>query len=180
MSEIEKIRDEFRPKFPERITTLFVGESPPRGGTFFYDLANLSKLFCAMRKAFEAAQGKDFKSERAFLDYFKECGFYLDDLVHEPINHLGGPIRRRMRRASVQKLADSIGKCNPQCIVILMFAIEQDVMDAIQNANLENYPTVHCVPFPANGHQRCFRELMERIIPSLPTDTTKMNGKKST
>jgi dihydroxy-acid dehydratase len=83
-----------------------------------------------------------------------------------------------MRRSGVQKLAESIREYNPQCVVILGFAIEQDVVNAIQNANLESYPVVHCVPFPANGHQRCFRELMERIIPSLPTDATTTERKE--
>ncbi len=174
MREVETILERIK---PERITTLFVGESPPHGGTFFYNEDSI--LFSAMRKAFENARQETFAGKGVFLKHFEGCGFYLDDLVHEPINHLDDPIRRRMRRSGVQRLAESIREYNPQCVVILMFAIEQDVVNAIQNANLESYPVVHCVPFPANGHQKCFRELMQRIIPTLATDATILNGKKS-
>src|SRR6516164_459292 len=75
MTSFEEIRASYR---PERITTLFVGESAPHGGTFFYNQD--SGLFREIRKAFQGGAH--------FLETFRQSGFYLDDLVLEPVNHL--------------------------------------------------------------------------------------------
>ncbi len=75
MSNFENVRRSYRPR---RITTLFVGESAPHGGTFFYN--RNSGLFREIRKAFQGTE--------SFLEDFKRNGFYLDDLVLEPVNHL--------------------------------------------------------------------------------------------
>lgn len=103
MCDVETIRKSFRPK---RITTLFVGESPPHGGTFFYNEDSI--LFKAMKNAFENARQEDFAGRGVFLKHFEECGFYLDDLVYEPINHLGNPLRNANRQTGIQPLAARI------------------------------------------------------------------------
>ncbi len=168
MCDLEIIRKDFK---PDRITTLFVGESPPHGGTFFYDLTNLSKLFCAVRKAFEAAQGKNFKNEGTFLDYFKECGFYLDDLVHEPINHLVRQPRREKRKKGIPCLSGRIQEYKPERIVIVMCAIEDQVREAMRLAGFTG--KWDCVAFPANGNQKRFHLKMQEIIPKLPNSCNK-------
>jgi hypothetical protein len=64
---------------------LFLGESPPAGGTFFY-YAN-SKLYDATREAFEAGIPALRRTDD-FLDAFKRLGCYLEDLSPVPVNHL--------------------------------------------------------------------------------------------
>jgi hypothetical protein len=73
---LEHLRLYYRP--PE-VRVLFVGESPPAGGTFFY--AADSGLYRATRDAFyeaipEARSGK-------FLERFAAYGCYLEDLCQE-------------------------------------------------------------------------------------------------
>ena len=77
---IEAVRAKFR---PERIVTLFVGESAPNGGGFFY-LGNT-----AMARNMDRAMGDAGLSGNGdFLERFKAYGWYLDDLVLAPVNDL--------------------------------------------------------------------------------------------
>ncbi len=105
MRSFEKLRKSFR---PVRITTLFVGESAPQSGKFFY--SGDSSLFRAMKKA--------FGGQETFLEDFKKSGFYLDDLVLVPVNKLERPERSAHRWKSVSRLADRLRNYKPEAIVI--------------------------------------------------------------
>ena len=72
------IRQSFR---PEEIRILFVEESPPVGGTFFY--CGNSQMFNNMNRVIG---GHLFESTNNFLINFMENGCYLDDLVLSPVN----------------------------------------------------------------------------------------------
>ena len=80
MSKIEALRAQFR---PERITTLFVGESAPISGKFFYGGGTplARHIETAMTLAGLGGSG-------TFLDRFKSYGWYLDDLVLSPVNDM--------------------------------------------------------------------------------------------
>ena len=77
--EIEVARAHYRPK---QITTLFVGESAPYSGAFFY--YGNSAMTRHMQRAVELVLG----ASSNFLESFKAYGWYLDDLVLTPVNHL--------------------------------------------------------------------------------------------
>ena len=83
--DVERLRRRYR---PQRIRLLFVGESAPAGGTFFY--AENSTLYFETREAF-AKQFREELANRSFLDFFRGLGCYLDDLCLEPVNHLPDP-----------------------------------------------------------------------------------------
>jgi hypothetical protein len=68
---VEATRLSFR---PERITTLFVGESAPASGDFFY--YGKSAMTRCLKEAIENALAKTDD----FLEKFKRYGWYLDDL----------------------------------------------------------------------------------------------------
>jgi hypothetical protein len=78
MQRAELIRKRYLTK---EVRVLFVGESPPAGGTFFY--AANSNLYFATEEAFVAAlpalEGKDF------LEEFRRLGCYLDDLCLDAV-----------------------------------------------------------------------------------------------
>src|SRR5271154_2829946 len=154
MSNFENVRKTFQPR---RITTLFVGESAPHGGTFFYNQD--SGLFREIRKAFN---GKE-----RFLEDFKRNGFYLDDLVLEPVNHLENKDRKSLCKGSISSLAARLRDYNPEAVVILLKSIEQIVLDAIRETGLSCQ--VYCTPYPGFGNQRRFQDAMTEIIPNLPT-----------
>jgi hypothetical protein len=159
MSNFENVRKRYRPR---RITTLFVGESAPHAGTFFYN--QNSGLFREIRKAFQGTE--------LFLENFKKNGFYLDDLVLEPVNHLERPDRIALCRESVSSLAKRLSNYKPQAIVILLHSIKPMVLQAMSEAGLSYKP--FCTPYPGFGNQPRFHKAMIEIIPSLPVT----NGSK--
>ncbi len=93
---------------PERITTLFVGESPPYSGKFFYygNTALAHHMSSAMRAAGLLGDGD-------FLNRFKAYGWYLDDLVLEPLNRMTWSERMAACRNAGASLADRIAEYQP-------------------------------------------------------------------
>ncbi len=153
MTAIEELRRSYR---PSRVTALFVGESAPAGETFFY--SQNSHLYRGMKKAF----GEDDN----FLKDFKNRGFYLEDLVDEPINHQDKSLRRARRNSSIPSLAERIKLHQPEVIVVVMCAIKPMVTLALEQSGVSC--KLHCVPFPAFGQQGRFHKVMTEIIPKLP------------
>jgi len=158
MDELEKKRFQFR---PERITTLFIGESPPDCGSFFYNENSL--LYRQMKESFKELwiDGADF------LQTFKGRGFFLDDLVLFPINKNGGKERSRLRWEGSGSLAARLRQYQPNAIVALMCAIEPMVRSAARSAALDI--PIYVTAFPRPEHQERFRKEMAEIIPNLPT-----------
>ena len=133
-----------------------MGESAPHGGTFFYN--RNSGLFREIRKA--------FKGTELFLEDFKKNGFYLDDLVLEPVNHLERRNRISLCRESVSSFAKRLKSYKPEAIVILLHAIRPMVLEAMREAGLSYEP--YCTPYPGFGNQPRFHKAMIEIIPNLP------------
>jgi hypothetical protein len=80
----------------------FIGESPPAGGTFFYNANSL--LYDATREAFVAAIPALAKRPQ-FLEAFQQLGCYLDDLSLRSIDKLPKREKLRARDAAVPALA---------------------------------------------------------------------------
>lgn len=128
---------------------LFVGESPPAGGTFFYR-AN-SKLYFATEHAFALAVpglvGDDF------LESFQLLGCYLDDLCLRPANHLKLNVhaerqaRLAERMAGEESLAERMREMNPAALVLVMSGIQENVRRATASAGIAERPTF-VLPFP--------------------------------
>jgi hypothetical protein len=116
METVEAVRRRFRPK---RITTLFVGESAPHSGDFFY--CGNTAMSSHMKRAVELAFGKSDD----FLKSFQAYGWYLDDLVLEPVNHLPESERVAKCLNALKSLADRIEAYQPEAIVSLLKRIER-------------------------------------------------------
>jgi hypothetical protein len=158
LEAIEAIRASYR---PSQITTLFVGESAPVSGDFFY--YGNTALKRHVQAAVEDSIGGDGSE---FLDRFKRFGWYLDDLVLTPVNHLKKPERIAMCLAARSSLAERIAKYRPTAIVALLKSI-QPIVDA---AAIEAGSTAErfAVPFPGMGQQGKFKIAMAQILPKLP------------
>ena len=140
---------------------LFVGESPPAGGTFFYR-AN-SKLYHATREAFERAIPR-LAREDDFLSAFARLGCYVDDLALYPVDHLDlkAPERLQARAAGVKPLACRIKPLRPRVAVVVMKAIVDDVADALELAG-HGAVKREDLPFPARDRDRYIAELAELV-----------------
>jgi hypothetical protein len=158
MEKVEATRAKFR---PERITTLFVGESAPASGDFFYFGNSAMTLY--MRRVVEdtLGAGGDFRAR------FKAYGWYLDDLVLTPVNDL---VRRSERMAKCREarpsLATRIAEYRPLAIVSLLLSTRH-IVDAAAIDARSDAPR-YAVPFPGMGQQARFRAAMVDIIPKLP------------
>jgi hypothetical protein len=160
MSEksVESVRERYR---PERILTLFVGESAPHSGKFFY-LGNTA-LKRHMQETLEAA---GLGGNGDFLEQFKRLGWYLDDLVQTPVNQLTKPERKAACLTARKSLAERIAKYRPEAIVPLLLSIK----DVVEGAAHDAGSTAPCypVPFAGMGQQTRFLKEMARILPKLP------------
>ena len=153
MSRMEELRRSFH---PDCITTLFVGESAPDSGRFFY--SSDSSLYRAMKRT--------FGNRETFLEDFKKKGFYLDDLVLTPINKLERRERSRLRQQAVPELAKRLIEYKPKAVVVVMRAILPKVRQAMRMAGISYEP--FCVPHPAFGNWTRFTHAMTEIVNNLP------------
>jgi hypothetical protein len=154
ITDIEALRHSYR---PERVTTLFVGESAPVSGAFFYD--GNSQLYRYMKTALGGGE--------SFLEEFRSRGFFFDDLVLVPVNHQTPSERRTLHREWTTSLAQRMREYDPLAVVTVLIGIQDAVRLAMYDAGLRDEPH-HVVPFPGNGQQTRFAEAMSQIVPKLP------------
>jgi len=154
---VEETRQRYR---PHEVKALFVGESAPAGGTFFY--CGNSNLAFYTREAFEAVLGS-FGDMSGFLQAFRDRGYYLLDLCPEPVNHLDRRPRRAARKAGIPYLASAMSGLRPAYVVVVMKEIQGDVAQALSRAGLGDVET-QALPFPAQGNQpRYVAELIDLL-----------------
>jgi len=156
MKNVEDVRARYR---PERIKTLFVGESAPYSGAFFY--CGNNAMLSHMRSVLAPGE-----SDGDFLESFKARAWFLDDLSLEPANHLPRSQKRDALRASVPGLAERIALYRPEAIVSVLFSVAPFVEAAADQAG-SAAPRFR-LPFPGMGHQLRFKTELERILPDLP------------
>lgn len=124
----EQLRRRYR---PPRVRLLFVGESPPASGRFFYKRD--SGLYRAMREVFESVDPA--VNDETFLEVFQSSGCYLIDLCSEPVDRMPRALRRAACRAREQRLARTIVRLRPQMIVTMLSSIESNVSRAVARAS---------------------------------------------
>jgi hypothetical protein len=146
--DVEAVRARWR---PERITTLFVGEPAPASGAFFY--YGNSALSRHMQRAVELALGEG----EDFLKRFNAYGWYLDDLVLTPVNHLTKSQRKSKSLDAQNSLADRIAVYRPEAIVSLLMTIKPFV-DAEATSLI---PTLSCRSCRPNALSTTSRRRME-------------------
>jgi len=156
--EIESLRESHK---PEKIKILFVGESAPASGAFFYD-GKKHSFTTNIRKTFEIALNVTFEDNKEFLDYFKDAQCYLDDLSLEPVNHLSLQERRVKLQESIVPFSKRLKGVRPDVLVIIKKDIEQYVRSAVELSCIS--PKVIPTYFPGVGHLHKFRE---DVIPIL-------------
>lgn len=141
LSQAERQRRLYR---PEQVRVLFIGESPPAGGTFFYD-AN-SKLYRVTREAFEAAIPA-LRRKPDFLTAFQHLGCYLEDLALVPVNGLRDDERKQACAEGIAPLARRIKTNRPLVVTLVIKRIERPARDALTRAGLGDLP-IQKLPFP--------------------------------
>lgn len=163
MNQYEEIRQSYKPK---KINLLFIAESPPKGGTFFY-LRN-SNLYFAIKQGFDIVFGN--QDNKDFLNFFKEQGCYLDDLCLKPVNGLPFTTRQEERITGINPLAERIKEIEPKVIIILMKEIEGEIRTAIENSKVNTIEFTLVTSFPAhseNNRMNCIKGIIEVLKESI-------------
>jgi hypothetical protein len=153
----ERLREGFR---PAKVRVLFVGESPPASGRFFY--ARDSGLYRAMREAFHVADAS--VNDDNFLAVFRTSGCYLVDLCADPVDRLGAWERRAACSAGEVRLTATIAELRPAVIGILLKSIASNVGNSIALAGWRG--EVIQLPYPGRWvhHRKAFVEMLGPVI----------------
>jgi hypothetical protein len=112
------------------VRLLFIGESPPASGRFFY--RRDSGLYRAMRDAFRSID--PLIRDEDFLAVFQSSGCYLIDLCPTAVDDLDSKSRRDVCRASEGSLSSAIAQLQPVRIATLLRSIEGNVARALLRA----------------------------------------------
>ena len=153
----ERLRRRYRPK---RIRLLFIGESPPASGRFFYQRD--SGLYRAIRDTFRMVDPT--VTDATFLEIFQRSGCYLIDACASPVDHLDARSRRMACRAGEAALTRRIRRLEPAGIVTLLKSIRSNVRRAAAQAGWRG-PVLE-VPYPGRwaSHRKIF---LESLVPHL-------------
>lgn len=153
----EHLRRSYR---PERVRLLFIGESPPASGRFFY--RGDSGLYRAMRDAFRTVDPSI--DEASFLAVFRDSGCYLVDLCPEPVDHLDAKSRRAACQAGEASLARTIARLRPPSIATIVRSIEGNVLSAKTHAKWNG--TIIHLPYPGRwSHLK--QTFVEKLAPTI-------------
>jgi hypothetical protein len=159
--ELEELRRQYR---PHPIKVLFVGESPPARGTFFYKgdsgLARYTKL------SFQQAYSLPDLAMADFLHGFEAAGCYLDDLSLEPVNRMKASDRRAAWKREVEPLARRLEADSPRIIVPILRSIESSVRQAAERAGLLDRVR-SALPHPSMGNHRRYVAELSRLLVEL-------------
>jgi hypothetical protein len=153
--EFEILRQRYR---PEAIRVLFVAESRPVGGTFFY--AGNSNLVRYTEKAFRRAYGIAPLAMNDFLDGFKAAGCFLEDLCPEPVNQIKKHALRRIQwEKGVAHLLKRLDGVSPLAIIPIHKGSEHYVRRTVDEAGILSV-LKPAIAFPSMGnHPRYLAEL---------------------
>lgn len=105
--------DEARKKYqPDNIRCLFIGESRPAGGRYFF--RENSNLYFATKEAFERAAAENFNCAA-----FQNMGCWLYDVCDVPVNNLGSRERKARILEGMQVLKQALHELNPKFVVVV-------------------------------------------------------------
>jgi hypothetical protein len=149
----ERLRRRYR---PSRVRMLFVGESPPASGRFFYQAD--SGLYRAIRQTFLSVFPNLKQTD--FLESFRDLGCYLVDLCGNPVDRLPIKQRRFACAHGETRLAATIRQLDPEVMVTIVRSIAPNVERAQAQAKWQG--THIELPYP--GRWKTHRDAFERAL----------------
>ncbi|MBL4701794.1 MAG: hypothetical protein JKX85_11120 [Phycisphaeraceae bacterium] len=149
---------------PSDLKTVFVLESPPVSGKYFYDLEGEvgEPLFRAMMQLLKVEP----QTKAEGLDIFQNAGCIIVDATYTPVNDLKDSIRSQTILNSYQALVEDLRKVcgNSKPDIILVKANICRLLEpklASDGFKIKNQGAV--VPFPSTGQQGNFASLMKKL-----------------
>jgi hypothetical protein len=163
-AEYQHFRDRY---IPEQRRIIFVLESPPKSGLYFYDPKGCvtEPLFAAMMKDVLRLRPK---TKDAGLCEFAARGFLLIDATYKPVNHphLSSRDRDALILEDFPKLLKELQKyAVPSTKVVLVKANVCKLLEPKLTAcGFTILNRGRTIPFPSTGQQTKFREVIGQVI----------------
>lgn len=155
---IERLRNRYR---PADVRLLFVGESAPASGKFFY--RGRTAVTRYTRQAFERAFSRRFVDDEEFLAFFQSTGCWLDDVVSDlHVDRLPARDRRAVIRDALDDFSARLRSCSPTEIVVVLRRILPVVRRAADQAGVN--AAVHSLPFPGFHWQGDFENGLVSVL----------------
>jgi hypothetical protein len=155
--EKERLRRSYR---PAQVRILFVGESPPASGRFFYQAD--SGLYRAIRNTFRVAFPN--LPEDDFLNSFRRWGCYLVDLCDKPVDRLNSSQRKQACRDGETHLAQTLKELRPKIVITVVRSISANVRRAQESANWMGLKVE--LPYPGRWeeHRMAFEKALKPVL----------------
>jgi hypothetical protein len=155
------------PYLPQDLKVIFVLESPPKSGLYFYNPEGRvsEPLFGAMMKD---VLGMKPNSKNEGLREFASRGFLLIDATYTPVNHDHLSLQERNARIldDLPVLVEELrGYLGPHIGVVLVKANVCRLLEPILIAH--GFPILNrgrTIPFPSNGQQSKFRVAARQVL----------------
>lgn len=151
-----QLRNRYTPRLAKII---FVLESPPASGKYFYDTTgNIREpLFKAMMSC---VVGKEFKTKSDGLEAFAKAGYLLVDATYTPVNQMSDSERNAVIVGNYNVLVTDLNNVskNKNAKIVL---IKANVCRLLRSRLcLDNFGVLNSekdiIPFPSNGWQNVF------------------------
>lgn len=155
------------PYVPQHRKIVFVLESPPKSGLYFYNPEGRvsEPLFGAMMKdVIEITP----ESKDQGLREFASRGFLLIDATYTPVNHdhLSSQERNKRILDNLPILVEELGNyVGPDTGVVLVKANVCTLLEPVLAAH--GFPVLNrgrSIPFPSNGQQNKFRVAVRQVL----------------
>jgi hypothetical protein len=161
-------REKYR---PDKIRILFVAESPPSSGGYFYFPNTIGKdhLFRETMKALKLWPTRKAMSKgvdkRPLLEEFRSRGFFLIDTCEVPVDKLPAGQRHEAINRDAPGLAARAQALHPDHIIIVKKTVYLPIRDALQRAGLkQGILNKQPISFPSHGNQRNYRSAVRRLL----------------
>lgn len=158
---------------PKRIRYLLVAESPPRDPTRFFYFENVWKgdnLFLETMKVLYPDQDFNAKSVRSrkaqFLRQFKEDGFFLLDAVELPVGKISQSQKVGRIREALPILLGRVKEllaAHDARVILISVPVYEALADVLRRNGLK-VVNEEPINFPAQGHQRVYREQLKKAL----------------
>jgi hypothetical protein len=174
LAKYKELREAYR---PERIKAIFVLESPPKSGKYFYnpDGTVHEQLFRAMMEFIDVNP----PSKQDGLHAFRDQGFIVVDASYAPVNDFKGKARDAAILREYDSLLRDLSLLNPRKDVPLILVkanvcklLAKRLKEAgflVANNDIE-------IPFPGSGRQKGFRDKLAAVVETAGLKLTRSRG----
>lgn len=158
------LRKEWTPAKPKLIV---IAESPPESGKYFYDDSGkpTEPLFLALMESLVGR--RKFATKKRGLQAFRDGGFLLLDATYTPVDGIDDDKERdRMIALGIPRLKEYLAAADPTRnapLLLVKANVCRIVKAALQQEGYRILNGEAVVPFPSNGNQGKFREIVSTI-----------------